>query len=71
MSAPFPFMAPRQVSAQEGRMLTLLATEQAIAEGSYRRHHDRAHREAAVRARLRYRSFFRAATGWHNFPEIP
>ncbi len=58
-------MAPRLITAKTARLLTLLAEEQAIAEGAYHRNHDRAHRETAVRARLRYRSFFRAATGWY------
>ncbi len=57
-------MAPRPVTAKTISLLTLLANEQAIAEGAYHNCRDRAHREVAVRARLRYRSFFRSASGW-------
>lgn len=53
-------------TAKQARLLELLGQELAIAEGAWERrrsHRDDALRRSKVRARLRYRSFFRLIAG--------
>ena len=62
-------MAPRPVTAKDVRLLNLLAQELAVAQNRYywrTVHGDAAYalKRAKVEARLTYRRFWTAITGW-------